>query len=79
MLKKHKCHERLENIFPSTTHGKYSWSQNQHRLHISSTPLHNYRGHQSDDSTQQCSLRLCDAAAHINYLNMQNFNKIDDK
>lgn len=50
ILKKHKYHKRWENICPTTTtHGKYSWSQNHHRLSISPVPLPKSREHCSQD------------------------------
>ena len=72
MLKRHECHERLENIFPPrTTHGKHSWSQNQHSLcsltaQPQGAPVTEY-------AFKWCPLESCNIVSHINYLKLCHF------
>lgn len=71
MLKKHECHERLENSFPPrTTHGKHSWSQDQHSWRSPTAQ------HQGGTSHRICHQMvppgvLEHSDPHTNYLKMQ--------
>lgn len=73
MLKKiNKCHERLENIFPTmTTHGKCSWSQNQQSVYMVSTTEQVLGAPVTEYFIKVYFLKFSNAVAHINHLNMK--------